>query len=83
MWEASSYQRELMGSDELKNAIRKLRKSSSPTVDLSPVSTFDALLEQRIGHLERNVDELKTRVNGLVFLVAGAVIVQIVLGLFR
>ena len=83
MWEASSYQRDLMGSDELKNAIRKLRKPSSPAVDLSPASTFDALLEQRIGHLERNVDELKTRVNGLVFLVAGAVIVQIVLGLFR
>ena len=72
-----------MGSDELENAIRKLRKPSSPTLDRSPASTFDALLEQRIGHLERNVDELKTRVNGLVFLVAGAVIVQIVLGFFR
>ncbi|MDA0988936.1 MAG: hypothetical protein O2783_07435 [Chloroflexi bacterium] len=72
-----------MGSDELKNALRKHRKPSLAGVDLSPASTFDALLEQRIGHLERMVDELKARVNGLVFLVAGAVIIQIVLGLFR
>jgi hypothetical protein len=72
-----------MGSDELGDAIRKLRKPSPPGVDLSPASTFDAVLEQRVSHLERHVDEVKTRVNGLVFLVAGAVIVQIVLGFFR
>ena len=72
-----------MGSDELKNALRKLRKPSSPGVNLSPASTFDALLEQRLGQMEHNVDDLKARVNGLVVLVAGAVIVQIVLGLFR
>ena len=71
-----------MGSDELGDAIRRLRKPSSPGVDLSPASTFDALLEQRISQLERHVDELKTRVNGLIFLVAGAVIAQIVLGFF-
>ena len=34
-------------------------------------------------NLERSVDELKTRVNGLVFLVAGAVIVQVVLRLLE
>ena len=71
-----------MGSDELGDAIRRLRTPSSPGVDLSPASTFDALLEQRISQLERHVDELKTRVNGLIFLVAGAVIAQIVLGFF-
>lgn len=83
MWETSFCQRGSVESDELKNALRKLRKPPLAGVDLSPASTFDALLEQRIGHLERHVDELKTRINGLVFLVAGAVIIQIVLGLFR
>ena len=72
-----------MGSDELKDAIRRLRKPSSPHVDLSPASTFDAVLEQRVSQLERHVDEVRTRVNGLVFLVAGAVVVQVVTSFFR
>ena len=69
-----------MGSDELEKAIGKFRKQG---VDVSPLSTFDALLEQRMGHLERSVDELKGRVNGLVFLVAGAVVVQVTLRLLE
>ena len=68
-----------MESDELKDALRKLRRPRPPEVDLSPASTFDALLDQRLGHLERHVEELKTRINGLVFLVIGAVVAQIVL----
>ena len=72
-----------MGSEELEKAVRGLRKPSPQGVDLSPASPFDALLEQRIRHLEKQVEELKTRVYELVFLVIGAVIVQTVLGLFR
>ncbi len=68
-----------MESDELKDALQKLRRPRAPQVDLSPASTFDALLDQRLGHLERHVEELKTRINGLVFLVIGAVVAQIVL----
>ena len=72
-----------MSDKEIRDAVRKLRRPPAPGLDLSPASTFDALLEQRIGHLERHVEELKTRINGLVFLVAGAVVVQIILGFFR
>ena len=68
-----------MESNELKDALRKLRRPRAPEVDLSPASTFDALLDQRLRHLERHVEELKTRINGLVFLVIGAVVAQIVL----
>ena len=70
-----------MGSDPLKDAIRRLRRPRPPEIDLSPASTFDALLDQRLKHLERHVEELKTRINGLVFVVIGAVVAQIVLSL--
>ena len=70
-----------MESNELKDALRKLRRPRAPEVDLSPASTFDALLDQapRTPERERHVEELKTRINGLVFLVIGAVVAQIVL----
>lgn len=72
-----------MGSEDLKKAIRGLRRPAPAGVDLSPRSPFDALLEARLKGLEQHVDELKGRVHGLIFLLAGAVIVQVVLSLFR
>ena len=70
-----------MASDELKKAISKLKRPPEGNVDLSPRTPFDALLAERIRGLERQVDELKGRVNGFMLLVAGAVIVQVVLNL--
>ena len=67
----------------MEDAIRRLRRPQSSGVDISPASTFDVLLEQRIRDLERHVEEVKARVNGLLFLVVGAVIVQVVLGVIR
>ena len=72
-----------MGSDQLKRAVRRLRGPGPQRakVDLSPDTPFDALLEERMRSLESLVDELKARINGLLFLVVGAVVVQVVLNL--
>ena len=70
-----------MPSEEMREAARRLRRDLWDGVNLSPRSAFDALLDARLNVLERQVDELKGRVNGLIFLVIGAVIVQIVIGL--
>ena len=70
-----------MPSEEMREAARRLRRDLWDGVNLSPRSAFDALLDARLNVLERQVDELKGRVNGLIFLVIAAVIVQIVMGL--
>ena len=70
-----------MPSEEMREAAKRLRRDLWDGVDLSPRSAFDALLDARLNVLERQVDELKGRVNGLIFLVAAAVIVQIVISL--
>ena len=72
-----------MPSEEMKEAAKRLRRDLWGGVDLSPRSAFDALLDARLNVLERQVDELKGRVNGLIFLVIAAVIVQIVIGLLN
>ncbi len=70
-----------MPSEEMREAARRLRRDLWDGVNLSPRSAFDALLDARLNVLERQVDELKGRVNGLIFLVIAAVVVQIVIGL--
>ena len=69
--------------NQLKEAIRNLRRRTPSGVDLSPRSPFDALLEERLKALERQVEEVKSRVHGLIFLIAGAVMVQVVVSFFR
>ncbi len=65
----------------LRGALRPFRGRSRLQVDLRPDTPFDALLEERIRNLEQRVDELKSRINGLLFLVVGAVLAQVVLDL--
>lgn len=44
---------------------------------------FRAATEQRLRSLEREVAEVKGRINGLIFVVAGAVVTQVVLKLLQ
>lgn len=50
---------------------------------LSPSSGFEALLEERVRGLRREVREVRGRVNGLIFLVLGVVVVQTLLRLLQ
>ncbi len=61
---------------------RRRRYDDSPVSveGLSP-GAFRAVVDERLRNLERQLDEVKGRVNGLIFLLAGAVASQIVLRL--
>lgn len=52
-------------------------------LDLTPGCTFGALVEQRLEHIESELVEAKGRLNGLIFLVVGAVVVEIVMRLVK
>ena len=53
-----------------------------PAAGLSQAA-FRAVVEERLRGLDRQLDEVKGRVNGLLFLLAGSVAAQIVLGLAK
>jgi hypothetical protein len=45
-------------------------------------AAFRATVDERLRNLERQLDEVRGRINGLLFLLAGAVATQVVLRLF-
>jgi hypothetical protein len=67
-----------MNLNELSEAVRGLRRSQRAE-DMEPDLATDALIRLRLDHLEKQIDELKSRVNGLLFTIVGAVGVQIAL----
>ena len=74
-------------STRLESALARLggwrgrRREEPVSVEgLSP-GAFRAVVDERLRNLERQLDEVKGRVNGLIFLLAGAVASQLVLRL--
>ncbi|TAK64571.1 MAG: hypothetical protein EPO22_05680 [Dehalococcoidia bacterium] len=66
-------------------ALRRRRASQGETAQLESMSApaFRSVVAERLRALERDVGEVRARVNGLLFVVAGAVVTQVVLRLFR
>ncbi|HET9477019.1 MAG TPA: hypothetical protein VFP63_05995 [Dehalococcoidia bacterium] len=66
----------------LERAIARFRPQPSPASDIAgrvSAAAFRAMALERLRAVERDVAELKTRVNGLIFVVIGAVVTQLVL----
>ena len=58
------------------------RKSPAPVPPaIKPESTFDAVLEMRLAELQRQVAEIKGRINTLFFFVMIAAMLQFVFGI--
>ena len=74
------------GKGALERALRRLRsRRRAPLVqygygtEIAPDSAFDVQMRERVRGLEDGLKEVKDRVNGLIFLVVGAVVAQVVL----
>ena len=72
----------------LERTLARLRRSragraseAAPSPPALSAATFRAVMDERLRNLERQLDEVKGRVNGLILLLAGAVAVQFVLRL--
>ena len=61
--------------------MRRPRKSEDSAPAQLSAAAFQAVVHERLRSLERQLDEVKGRVNGLIFLLAGTVAAQLVLRL--
>ncbi|OGO50022.1 MAG: hypothetical protein A2148_02925 [Chloroflexi bacterium RBG_16_68_14] len=62
--------------------LRRVRRQAEPEpVGQLSAAAFRAVVDERLRSLERQLDEVKGRVNGLIFLLAGTVAAQLILRL--
>jgi len=54
---------------------------AAPTLETMSAPAFRSIVAERLRVLEREIGEVRTRVNNLLFVVAGAVVTQLVLRL--
>jgi hypothetical protein len=60
---------------------RELAEVAQRAPRISAEATFRATVEARLRSLEEQLSEVKTRLNGLLFFIAGTVLAQVVLRL--
>ena len=79
------------GSNDLEGAVRRFvvrwrraARAADPAIgeiEAMTAPAFRVLVAERLRSVERDVAEVRARINGLLFVVAGAVITQLVLRL--
>jgi len=60
---------------------RRRAERDSVRVDLSPASAYEAVTRQMVEALADDIREIKGRLNGLLWMVAGAIVIDIVIRL--
>ena len=69
-------------ADKLERSLENLAEAGRAVARRRSQQTAAAVAEERVRALESEVAELKSRVNGLVFVLIGAVATQVVIRLF-
>ncbi|MFT4039766.1 MAG: hypothetical protein QM692_16415 [Thermomicrobiales bacterium] len=57
--------------------VREARAGERPGVSLDPASAYEAVTRQMVVGLQEDLREIKGRLNGLLFLVAGSVLLDL------
>ena len=66
-------------TDRFREHIATLRAAPEPEpVDLRPANAFEAVTRQMVESLAEDLREIKTRLNGLIFMMAGAIVLDII-----
>jgi len=78
---ASKLERALAQFRRRQRAVQKESPEAIP--EASSDDPFRAVVEERLHHLEQQLGELKGRVNGLIFLVAGTALTQVIIKLIQ
>lgn len=68
-----------MTEAELRARLQRLR--SAPAAEVKPPSAYEAVTRQMVEALAEDLREIKGRLNGLLWMVAGAIVLDVVLRL--
>jgi len=67
-------------AEALRGQIRRWRQPP-PGVELRPASAYEAVTRQMVEALTEDLREIKGRLNGLIWMLSGAIVVDVVLRL--
>ena len=67
--------------EELKAEVERLRRRPGAGIDLEPASAYEAVTRQMVEGLRDELREIRSRINGLLFIMVGTVVTEVTLRL--
>ena len=71
------------GEGRLRATLHRLRRPQLPLLDPRPTSPFELAVAERLKAMQKDIDQIRTRVNWLLALIVGAAATNVVLSLFN
>lgn len=60
-----------------------MRTGRSLPIELGPSSTYEAVTREKVEGLAENVNEIRSRVNSIFYLLIGSLLMDVLLGLWK
>ena len=68
-------------TEALREQLRQLRQGPPNGIDLKPSSAYEVVTRQMVEDLAGDLKEIKDRLNGLLWMVAGTILTEVVMKL--
>ena len=70
------------GEARLRKTVRRLRRPPPPPLDAKPSNPFEIVVAERLRAMQKDIDQIRSRLNWLLTLIVGAAITNVVLTIF-
>ena len=71
------------GADRLKASVGRLRRRDQPAFEPDPSSAFEVAIAERVKFMQKDLDQIRTRLNWVLGLIVAAAAANVLLSLFR
>ena len=71
------------GEARLRAALHRAYRAQPPPLDPKPTNPFELAVAERLKSMQKDIDQIRSRVNWLLALIVGAAATNVVLSLFN
>ena len=71
------------GEARLRSAVRRLGRPAPPPLDPRPSNPFEVAVAERLQAMQKELDQIRSRLNWLLTVIVGAAVTNVVLALLQ
>ncbi|MFC2030958.1 hypothetical protein ACFLWA_09545 [Chloroflexota bacterium] len=71
------------GEARLRATVRRMQRAEPPPLEPKPSNAFEVVVAERLKAMQRDIDQIRSRLNWLLTIIVGAAITNVVLAIME